>query len=154
MNAPLSNEVPTRERRPARGRSRRALLPAVWEGWDDERLLGLRMCDLDLRVEGSGLEERMAELYPALAEHGLRFRPHAWLSDEWFTPAGVPGIAIPFYLAHPPLARLDQNQMLEVEGETPERCRRILRHETGHPLENAYPSPLPPPPQQLLLNTS
>src|SRR5258708_17130786 len=138
MNAPLSNAVPTRERRPARGRSRRALLPAVWEGWDDERLLGLRMCDLDLQVEGSGLEERMAELDRDLAEHGLRFRPHAWLSDEWFTPDGVPGIAIPFYLAHPRLARLEQNQMLEVEGGTPEWCLRILRHETGHALDNAY----------------
>jgi hypothetical protein len=138
VNAPSSGAASAKERRPARGRSRRALLPAVWEGWDDERLLGLRMCDLDLRIEGTGLEERMAELCRDLAEHGLRFQPHAWLSDEWFTPDGVPGIAIPFYLAHPRLARLEQNQMLEVEGGTPEWCLRILRHETGHALENAY----------------
>src|SRR5258708_24432919 len=109
MNAPLSNEVPTRERRPARGGSRRAMLPAVWEGWDDERLLGLRMCDLDLQAAGSGLDERMAELHRHLAEHGLCFPPHAWLSDEWFTPAGVPPIAIPFYHAHPRLPRLEHH---------------------------------------------
>ena len=36
-----------------------------------------------------------------LAGRGLDFRPHFWLSDEWFCPDGVPGIAIPFYLAHP-----------------------------------------------------
>ena len=44
------------------------------------------------------------------------FRPHYWLSDEWFTPDGVPGVAIPFYLAHPRLAKLELAQMLEVEG--------------------------------------
>jgi hypothetical protein len=67
----------------------------------------------------------------------LLFHPHFWLSDEWFTPDGVPGIAMPFYLAHPRLARLEQAQMLEVEGETTEWCLRILRHEVGHAIENA-----------------
>ena len=28
--------------------------------------------------------------------------------------------------------------MLEVEGGTPEWCMRILRHETGHAIDNAY----------------
>jgi len=68
----------------------------------------------------------------------LSFRPHLWLSDEFFTPDGVPGIAMPFYLAHPRLARLELNQMLEVEGGTPDWCLRILRHEAGHAIENAY----------------
>jgi hypothetical protein len=68
----------------------------------------------------------------------LRFRPHFWLSDEWFCPDGVPGVAIPFYLAHPRLARLEQNQMLEVEGGSTEWGLRILRHEVGHAIENAY----------------
>ena len=69
---------------------------------------------------------------------GLRFRPHFWLSDEWYCPDGVPGVAIPFYLAHPRLARLELTYMLEVEGGTPEWCMRLLRHETGHAIENAY----------------
>ena len=47
-------------------------------------------------------------------------RPHYWLSDEWFTPDGVPGVAVPFYLAHPRLAKLELAQMLEVEGGDPE----------------------------------
>lgn len=68
----------------------------------------------------------------------IRFRPHFWLSDEWFSPDGVPGIAVPFYLAHPRLPRLELAQMLEVEGGTPDWCMRILRHEAGHALENAY----------------
>ena len=114
-------------------------LPAsVWEGWSDEKLLELRLCDLELQIEGSALEPRIAELRCELLARGLGFRPHYWLSNEWFTPDGIPGIAIPFYLAHPRLARLEQSQMLEVEGGTPAWCMRILRHEAGHALENAY----------------
>ena len=50
----------------------------------------------------------------------------------------MPGIAIPFYLAHPRLMRLERSQMLEVEGGTPEWCLQILRHEAGHAFDNAY----------------
>jgi hypothetical protein len=80
----------------------------------------------------------VAELYKELEERGLAFHPHIWLSDEFFTPDGIPGIAIPFYLAHPRLMRLEQTQMFEVEGGTREWCLRILRHEAGHAIENAY----------------
>jgi hypothetical protein len=117
---------------------RRGLPVSVWAEWDDEQLLDLRLCDLDLRIEGTDLEERTAELQRELQGRELAFRPYFWLSDEWFCPDGVPGIAIPFYLAHPRLARLELNQMLEVEGGTREWCLRILRHESGHAIENAY----------------
>jgi hypothetical protein len=109
-----------------------------WLDWDDDRLLEVRLCDLGLRIEGSGLETRVEDLSRELGARGMVFRPHVWLSDEWFCPDGVPGIAVPFYLAHPRLMRLEGAQMLEVEGGEPEWCRRILRHETGHALENAY----------------
>jgi hypothetical protein len=104
----------------------------------DETLLGLRFSELGVRIEGSWLEERMSDLYAELDARGLTFRPHAWLSSEWFSPDGVPGIAIPFYLAHPRLMRLEKAQMLEVEGGTPEWCMQILRHEAGHAFDNAY----------------
>jgi hypothetical protein len=123
---------------PRPSRSRRLTPPSVWEHWDDERLLDLRLCDLDITIEGTPLEDRIAQLYRELDGTGLAFRPHVWLSDEWFTPDGVPGIAVPFYLAHPRLARLELSQMLEVEGGTAEWCLRILRHEAGHAIENAY----------------
>ena len=110
-----------------------------WASLPDEQLLNLRMCDLDLRLESSPwLRERLDELAADLEARQVRFRPHFWLSDEWFTPDGVSGIALPFYLAHPRLARLEESQMLEVEGGTPEWCLRILRHETGHAIDNAY----------------
>jgi hypothetical protein len=104
----------------------------------DDELLDLQFRQLDLRIEGSDLEPRIAQLHDELAARGLAFRPHYWLSDEWFTPDGIPGIAIPFYLAHPRLAKLELAQMLEVEGGEPEWCMRILRHEAGHAIDNAY----------------
>ena len=109
-----------------------------WAGWPDERLLDLRLCDLGLTIRAGELSDRIEQLYDELETLGLRFRPHFWLSDEWYCPDGIPGVAIPFYLAHPRLARLELAYMLEVEGGTPEWCMRLLRHESGHAIENAY----------------
>ena len=50
----------------------------------------------------------------------------------------MPGVAIPFYLAHPRLAKLELAQMLEVEGGDRGPCLKILRHEAGHAIDNAY----------------
>jgi hypothetical protein len=104
----------------------------------DEQLLDLRICDLPLRLEGTYLERRVKRLYEELAARGLHFTPHVWLSEEWFTPDGIPGFAIPFYLAHPRLAKLERKQMLEVEGATEKECLRIMRHEAGHAIDNAF----------------
>jgi hypothetical protein len=109
-----------------------------WVSWSDEQLLETRMCDLHLRIPGSFVEPHIKQLRRELRQRGIRFRPYFWLSDEWFVSDGTTGIAVPFYLAHSRLARLERNQLLEVEGGTPEWCMRILRHETGHALENAY----------------
>ncbi|MBH0205532.1 MAG: hypothetical protein HP498_06900 [Nitrospira sp.] len=109
-----------------------------WAAWSDEALLDLPMCELHLEIKGGFLEQPIAELSRELEERRLLFRPHFWISNEWFTPDGIPGIAVPFYLAHPRLAKLELSQMLEVEGGTPEWCLRILRHEAGHAIENAY----------------
>lgn len=111
---------------------------AEWVEWTDEQILDLRFKDLGLDWRRTAIEDRVAELYDELDVRGIRFRPHVWLSSEWMSPVGVPGIAIPFYLAHPRLARLERRQLLEVEGGTREECLKILRHETGHALQQAY----------------
>lgn len=110
----------------------------VWARWRRERLLALRFCDLGLEIEGSVLEERTRRIEAELAAKGLAFRPHYWLSSDWFTPDGVPGIAIPFYLAHPRLTKLEEEFMFEAEGGTQRWCMKILRHEVGHAIDNAY----------------
>ena len=113
------------------------LTPSDWTTLSDEKLLEVRMSDLRLTIEGTDLEPRIAEINAEMDARGLAFRPFYYLSDEWFTPDGVPGIAIPFYLAHPRLAKLELKEMLEVEGGDPESCLKILRHEVGHAIDNA-----------------
>lgn len=109
-----------------------------WKDWSDEKLLALRFCDLKIKVEGSPLESKIRLIQKELHKRHLNFTPHYWLSNEWFSPDGNPGVAIPFYLAHPRLCQLERNQMLEVEGGTHEWCMKILRHEIGHAIDNAY----------------
>ena len=104
----------------------------------DEQLLDMRMCDLKLSIEDTPLQGRIEQIKDELAHRDLKFRPHFWLSEDWFSPDGVPGVAIPFYLAHPRLMRLERKQLLEVEGGTQESCMRILRHEVGHAIDTAY----------------
>jgi len=110
----------------------------AWTRLDDERLLDKRFCDLRLSLAGSSLEQSVRRLHGELARKEIRFRPHFWLSEEWFSPDGVPGIAIPFYLAHPRLMRLERRFMHEVEGGNDKWLMRILRHETGHAIDTAF----------------
>jgi hypothetical protein len=104
----------------------------------DEQLLDTRICDLKLSIQDTPLERRIQQLNEELAHRGLRFTPHCWLSDDWFSPDNIPGIAIPFYLAHPRLMRLERKQLLEVEGGTHDWCMKILRHEAGHAIDTAF----------------
>ena len=112
-------------------------LQTDWADLADEELLNVRMADLPLAIDGT-LAERLDQLRGELAARGLAFPLHFYLSDEWFTPDGATTIAIPFYMAHPRLARLEESQMLEVEGGEHEWCMRILRHEAGHAIDNAF----------------
>jgi hypothetical protein len=109
-----------------------------WESLSDEQLLSLRFCDLKLRMEGTEVQRSVDRLYSELQHRGIRFRPHCWFAQEWFSPDGVPGIAIPFYLAHPRLTRLERHFMREVEGGNRNWMMRILRHEAGHAIDSAY----------------
>jgi hypothetical protein len=109
-----------------------------WSLISDERLLDTRICDLPIKIKGSFIEPHIKRLYSELNDRGIRFKPHVWLSAEWFTPDGVPGFAIPFYLAHPRLMKLERKFMREVEGGTDVECMRILRHEAGHAIDNAF----------------
>jgi hypothetical protein len=109
-----------------------------WEKLTDAELLDLPLCHLGVRVEGTWIEQCHADLNEELARRGIRFRPHLWLSSDWFVPDGVTGIAVPFYLAHPRLMKLERKHMLEVEGGTKLEMMKILRHEAGHAIDNAY----------------
>jgi len=109
-----------------------------WVALKDEELLNVRICDLGVRIEGSELEKRVTQFEEELVARGVTPRPDVYLGDEWFSPDGVPAIAIPFYLAHPRLKALELRQMMEVEGGTAEWCQMLLRHECGHAIDHAY----------------
>jgi hypothetical protein len=99
-------------------------------------ILGTRICDLGLKIEGSALEPLVNRLYADLKEKGLhRFRPACYLSDEWGCPSGEPVIGIPFYLADPRLAQLEA-QVNDLE--TDHEILMYLRHEAGHAINYAY----------------
>jgi hypothetical protein len=114
-----------------------ALEPS-WIALKDEELLHLRICDLGVRIENSELQPRVDQLNEELGARNVVLRPDVYLGDEWFSPEGVPSIAMPFYLAHPRLKALELHQMMEVEGGTPEWCQMLLRHECGHAMDHAY----------------
>jgi hypothetical protein len=109
-----------------------------WEDYTDEELLELRFCELRLSLVAGPLPEGIGQLLEELAAKGLAFRPHIWVSSEWFSPDGVAGVAVPFFLAHPRLTALERRQMNEVEGGGYDECMRLLRHETGHAIDTAY----------------
>jgi hypothetical protein len=124
---------------PASSSPRSIRKPALaWTRLSDEALLNLRFCDLKLTLTGSPLQRRLNRIHGELERRGIRFRPHMWLAEEWFSPDGVPGIAVPFYLAHPRLQRLERRMMREVEGGNSNWMMRILRHEVGHAIDTAY----------------
>jgi hypothetical protein len=129
-------------RRRATGRSTRRRRRSRGEPWwtqlSLDELFEIRIKDLGLKVEGSTLEPRVDQLQRELERAEFRFRPYVWLSTDWFTPDGATGFAIPFYLAHPRLVRLERREMLEVEGGDHDWCMRLLRHETAHALDHAY----------------
>src|SRR5580700_1622736 len=119
--------------------SRRQRRPQyAWETLSDDQLLSLRFCDLKLKVQGTELEDAIRRLYRELEMRGIRFRPHYWLAQEWFSPDGIPGIAIPFYLAHRRLMSIERRFMREAEGGNRNWLMRILRHEAGHAIDSVY----------------
>lgn len=109
-----------------------------WEKMPLDELLDMRICDLKLTLKNSRVEHLTQKLLHELKRKKLLFRPHFWISDEWFTPDGIPGIAIPFYLIHPRLLRLEQKMVVEAEGSTSTWCMKLLRHEAGHAIDNAF----------------
>jgi hypothetical protein len=110
----------------------------AWASLPETELLQLRLKDLRVGIKGTWLEGCVADLHREMQKKGIRIKPHAWISDEWFSPDNTPGIAIPFYLTHPRLMRLERKKIIDVEGGSVAECMRILRHEAGHVMQHAF----------------
>jgi Putative zinc-binding metallo-peptidase len=124
--------------KPRRATRRGRRRPRAWTRLTDEALLDVRLCDLRLRLDGTRLARAVRRMHRELADRGIALAPHCWISLEWFSPDGVPGIALPFYLAHPRLESLQRRFMGEAEGGNARELRNILRHEAGHAVDTAY----------------
>jgi hypothetical protein len=99
-------------------------------------LLQARIKDLKLHLKGTPLERYIHQLYEELEAKGISFRPECYLSDQWGCPSEVPVIGIPFYLADPNLARIEDT--LGAGAEDEEDIMMLLRHEAGHAFCYAY----------------
>ena len=104
---------------------------------NEEDLLKSRFCDLDLKIKNTPIEKSINRFYKELEACQLK-KPICYLADEWFCPDNMTVIAIPFYLAHPKLEKLEQKMMLEVEGGTFDESLKLLRHEYGHVLMHGF----------------
>jgi hypothetical protein len=124
--------------RPMSTPARAARVPHRWERLDDAALLRVRFRDLGLKLPDSPAHTDVLRLGADLERRGIRFKPHVWFSTDWFSPDGVPGIAIPFFLGHPRLLRLERRLMGEAEGSNRRWRLRLLRHELGHAVDTAF----------------
>src|SRR3979409_468153 len=113
-------------------------MEADWALLNDQELLERRICKLELRLEGSGLEPLIKQLYDELSAKGLAFHPPTHIGDEWFVPIGIPAIFGPFFLVHDRLRSLERTMMLEVEGGTKEWFMKLMRHKAAHAYSYAY----------------
>ncbi|HUP38475.1 MAG TPA: hypothetical protein VM115_00035, partial [Vicinamibacterales bacterium] len=93
-------------------------------------VLGKRIRELGLKLEGSPVEPYVRQLYKELERRGLhKFRPVCYLTDEWGCPDMQPVLGIPFYLADPNLGKLER---AIDDLEDSREIMRYMRHEAGH----------------------
>src|SRR3954471_21212296 len=88
-------------------------------GWEEERegLLGRKISELGLRIQGSRVEHLIDRLYSELDARGVAFRPPVYLSDQWGCPDGTPLIGVPFYLVDRRLERIEEEMSGKVEDD-------------------------------------
>jgi hypothetical protein len=105
--------------------------------YSDCEIEALKICDLSLELPEC-YQAQVEKLERQLKTKGILWRPYFWLADEWFSPDGVPGIAIPFFLCHPRLQKLSTKYLGSCEGKTLAEFYKLICHETGHAIDNAY----------------
>jgi hypothetical protein len=102
-------------------------------------LLTQRICDLDLRIEGTQLGRVVDRFKQELRDRGFeKVQPAFYLSSEWGVVEGTTAIAIPFYLADERLRKVQETKGGIVEGTSDDDILRYLRHEMGHVINYAY----------------
>lgn len=104
----------------------------------DRQLLETKICDLEINLKSTRLMKGVNQLYFELNQRLINFLPHIWLGDDWFSPDGIAGFSIPFYLTHPRLIKLERKNTGVIEGASYNSFMKLLRHETAHAIDNAF----------------
>jgi len=115
-----------------------AITQYSWAQLPDKDLLKTRLCDLHLTLDGHPLHSLIAKLHQELRAKEILLTPHIYIADDWFCPDGTTSFTIPFYLLHPRLIELERTFIGEVEGESEEHFMKLIRHEMGHVIDNAF----------------
>jgi hypothetical protein len=103
----------------------------------DEEILNTRVKDLDL--SGAFIYRDVIKvLHSLLSQKSIIWKPHVWPSTEWFSPDGSGGFAIPFTLYHPKLIELEKKIIGYCEGEDKQEFLKLISHESGHAIDNAF----------------
>ncbi len=100
--------------------------------------LSTKIRSLSPVLKDSRIERAHAQLLSELAQKGLKFKPYIWISDDWFCPDGAPGFAVPFYLFDDSLMVLERKMMGRCEGASERELMKLMRHECGHAIDNAF----------------
>lgn len=103
-----------------------------------DSLYSVKLKDIPLARVEERLQKYHRVLTQELAAKGLKVQFHMWVSDEWFCPDGVPGFALPFYLFNPNVAKIHKQEMGFIEGKNEKEILKLLRHELGHAIDNAF----------------
>jgi hypothetical protein len=104
----------------------------------NEQLLQTKLCDLQLNLKDSWVKPYIEKLKLELSRKGITFKPSIWISDDWFSPDGTTGFAIPFFLLRKDLIHLEQKMVGYAEGSSAKDLMMLLRHETAHALDNGF----------------
>ena len=100
-----------------------------------QKLLATRICDLELRPEGT-LAECVEQVIGELRAKGITFVPAYYLGDDDFWTADrAVSVNIPWYLANPQLWGLVNDHLFEYSRE---EVLMYLRHEAGHAINYAF----------------
>lgn len=100
-------------------------------------LLETKISQLDLALPKK-YQKQLDTLAANLTQKNIKWTPHTWLADEWFSPDGISGFAIPFTLAHPRLIKLEEKYLGFCEGKKIKDFYKLCAHETGHAIDNTF----------------
>lgn len=103
-----------------------------------DQILELRFKDLKIQFSDMLFLQELRDVEKEIKSKDIPFKAHYWVGEEWFSPDGITGISVPFYLFHPKLIKLHKKMVGEAEGATTTSFKKYLRHEYAHALDNGY----------------